>query len=337
MFKFLFVVLLLLVSSCDNDRENFTFNESGDSWVFVANEGSYGNTNGTISMISSNGEYFETPVIGDVVQSLEVYGNKLIVLVNNSHKMKIFDITDEGLSMPGVEIDLDNSSPREMVIIDNKVYFTNWNSQDIKVFNLFNYSIETQIPVEGLPEDIAFDGQYLWVTIPHSDNFFTSGTTVCKIDPLLNEVIQTLDVGDGPQQIAIKGDEIFISRTFYDSSWNSFYGASKISENEVSINNYGSGAPCGGAIISHNSNMMRSSGGGLAIMDDQLNLLPVSIGDFNQNQVYHVEKIQGNFWFALTDYEDFNEVHVVNSFGETINIFQVGYLPGDFAFWSNND
>ena len=72
---------------------------------------------------------------------LEVYNNKLIVLVNNSHKIKIYAITTEGLSMPGIEISTEGSGPREMVVVDGKVYFTNWITSDVKVFNLFTYKI----------------------------------------------------------------------------------------------------------------------------------------------------------------------------------------------------
>ena len=307
------------------------------SWVFVANEGNYGQTNGTISMISDQGEVQSTDIIGQTVQSLEVYNDKLIVLINGDSKMKIYDITTSGLSMPGIEINLNGSSPREMAIVDDKVYFTNWNTQDVKVFNLFTYAIDSSIPVSGLPEDIEYDGEHLWVTIPHSDNYFSTGNTVYKIDPSLNQIVETLNVGEGPQQIAISGDDVFISRTFYDSSWNTFHGASKISGGEVTINTYGSGAPCGGSIINHNSNMMRSSGGGLAIMDNELNLLPVSIGSFDQSHVYHIEKIQGYFWFALTDYSTFNEVHVLDDSGQTVSVYQAGIIPGDFSFWSNSD
>ena len=67
--------------------------------------------------------------------------------------------------MPGIEIETNNSSPREMTVINNKLYFTNWNSQDIKVLNLSTYSIENSIPVDGLPESIISDGQNLYVGI----------------------------------------------------------------------------------------------------------------------------------------------------------------------------
>ena len=48
---------------------------SGDI-TFIANEGNYGASNGTISMVFEDGSIVETEPLGDVVQALEVYGNK---------------------------------------------------------------------------------------------------------------------------------------------------------------------------------------------------------------------------------------------------------------------
>ena len=60
---------------------------------------------GSISMINDFGKFTT------LRQSLAVYGNKLIVLVNNSHEIKIYDITENGLAMPGGSTN--GSSPRE--------------------------------------------------------------------------------------------------------------------------------------------------------------------------------------------------------------------------------
>ena len=95
-------------------------NENNHSWVFIANEGNFGSSDGSISMIDDFGNIYNTGPIGDVVHSLEVYGDKLIVLINNSHKIKIYNITSKGLSMPGIEISTNNSSPRELVVIDKE-------------------------------------------------------------------------------------------------------------------------------------------------------------------------------------------------------------------------
>ena len=89
--------------------------------IFVANEGVMGNTNGSISMIKNDGSISSYANIGDVVHAIEVYDDKLIVLVNGSHQIKIFNLSEEGLLMPGMSIDTGQSSPREMVVLEGKV------------------------------------------------------------------------------------------------------------------------------------------------------------------------------------------------------------------------
>ena len=332
--KIILLILSLLLITCENPTDA---EQENTSWVFVANEGNFGTSQGSISMIDDFDNVYETDVIGDVVQALAVYENKLIVLINNSHMIKIYDINQDGLSMPGIEISTNNSSPRDLVVLNDKVYFTNWETQDVKVFDLINYTIETSIPVNGLPEDIKFDGQYLWVTIPHSDSYFSTGNTVCKIDPNTNLVIETIEVGDGPQEIIFDDGDVYISRTFYDDTWNTFHGATKIGS-EIITNNYGAGTPCGGVILKHQNVIYRSFDGGLSPMNSDLSLdIDNKIGNYNQNLVYHVEEINGNIWFALTDFSNYNEVKVIDSMGDEIQSYQVGTLPGDFAFWSIND
>ncbi len=308
--------------------------------TFIANEGSFGTSSGSISMVFEDGSIEETGPLGDIVQALEVWEDKLIVLVNNSHKIMIFDITPQGLAMPGIEIDTNGSSPRDLVIVDDKVYFTNWYSMDVKVLNLSNNTIEQSIPVNGLPEDIIFDGQYLWIAIPHSDLYFNSGNTIQKIDIDLNSVVETIEVGEGPQQIEIMDNDIFVSRTYYDSSWNTFHGTSKVSNvnlsdiSEVYINEYGAGAPCGGAVVKHQESIYRSFDGGLAKLNEDLSLESPSIGNFSQWQVYHVEKIDDEFWFGITDFGALNEVHVLDENGVELAVYQSGLFPGDFARWN---
>ena len=50
-----------------------------------------------------------------------------------------------------------------------------------------------------------------------------------------------------------------------------YHGASKI-DSDILINNYGSGAVCGGAVISKGADVFRSFNGGLSKMDTELNL-----------------------------------------------------------------
>jgi len=368
MFKFLLSLILLLIIACEDAKSptqtdppvntsllgctdevalNYNLDATEDdgsceyaedtentSWVFIANEGTYGASNGSISMIDDNGDIYETDYIGDVVQSLEVYGDKLIVLVNNSHMIKIYDITSEGLAMPGIEVYTNGSSPRDLVVMDDKVYFTNWNSQDVKVFNLFSYNIEASIPIDGLPEDINFDGQNLWVTIPHNDSYLSPGSTVAKIDIESNSVVEVIEVGYGPQEIIFDNGEIYISRTFYDDTWNAFHGTTKIGQ-EVLINNYGSGVVCGGSILSYNDKIYRSFDNGITSLNEDLDINESDkIGNFNYS-VYHAEVINNNVWLSITDFASLNQVKVLNSNGSEIASYDVGINPGDFSVWPN--
>ena len=87
-------------------------------WLFIACEGNFGSSNGSIYMINQFGEMDSIPKLGDVVQSVKVY---------NDHKIHIYNINSDGLSFPGITIDLIDSSPREMEIINNKLFFTKLN------------------------------------------------------------------------------------------------------------------------------------------------------------------------------------------------------------------
>ena len=92
--------LMLFCSSCNNSIT--TNDEYNSSWIFIANEGNMGDSDGSISMINDYGNMIEIENVGDVVQSLEVHDDKLIVLVNNSHLVKIYTITEKGLLFPGM-------------------------------------------------------------------------------------------------------------------------------------------------------------------------------------------------------------------------------------------
>ena len=205
---------------------------SNDNYVFIANEGSYGSSNGSISMINQIGQVTHYENIGDVIQSIEVYNDKLIVLINNSHKIKIFNINSNGLELPGIEINTGDSSPREMVILDDKIYFTNWDTQDIKVFNLFTYQIENSISTPlGIPEDIIANGQNLYVTIPNITKYDQNlGSEVIRINLETLSIDRVYDVGPGPEYLAFDNNgSLYISRKTYSEDWyTTYHGTSKI-------------------------------------------------------------------------------------------------------------
>ena len=113
--KSIIIIILFLFISCSNNTDS----ENDNILTFVASEGNYGSGNASISVFRGANQIQKVSNIGDVIQSIMVHDDKLFVLINNSHLLKIYNITPSGLSLPGVEISTNNSGPREMVIFDN--------------------------------------------------------------------------------------------------------------------------------------------------------------------------------------------------------------------------
>ena len=347
MFKsILFIIIALFIYSCDNGNPMNPDGETVDSssWFFVANEGNFGSTNGSVSMISDQGEVFTTDFLGQTVQSLEVYNDKLIVLINGSSEMKIFDITSEGLSMPGITIDLEGSSPREMVIVNDKVYFTNWNSQDIKIFNLFNYVLEDPIYVGSSLEGIIEKDGSLWVAL-NMENTITwaPDSYVKQYDIATGSNISTHEVELGPSSLKFMGEDLYVSHTYYNEAFVPTHAMTKLDDGLWSSYNYGSGVACGGSIVNINNQLYRTlsadqEDGGIVALNKDLSFdVDAKIGSYQQSYIYHVEIIDNYIWFAVTNNDDFNFVKQISFSGEELNSYEVGISPGDFAKWEASE
>jgi hypothetical protein len=153
--------------------------------IFVACEGNFNSGNGSLWTIAEE-EIYEYPdnPIGDVVQSVIVHDNQLFVIVNSSSNIQVFDITSEGLNLVHF-IDTNYSGPREMLVHNDFLYFTNWYTADVKKLNLTTWEIDVEIAMSGLPEDIImFDG-HLYVSITMNSDW-SDGHLVAEIDPETN-------------------------------------------------------------------------------------------------------------------------------------------------------
>ena len=319
-----------------------TFNWATDK-VFVACEGNYDEGNGSLWTIIEENiyEYQENP-IGDVVQSLLIYGNKLIVIANGSSNIQVYTIDESGLSF-FKQIETNESGPREMAIYDSQIsgechnlYFTNWYSADVKKINLCTWEIEEEIPTPGLPEDILIHNGLLYVSITMTHDW-TDASQVITIDPSINTIVESFEVGFGPGSLLIHEDEVYVSRTYYDNNWDAYYGTSKINSNgTVTSTNYGSGTACGGGIYTFQNEVYRLYNGGIAQLNDELEIMPETrLGDYNAGEVYSAEVIGEYIFFGLSDYSAPDEVTIVDAGGNEVERYEVGALPGDFAIWKS--
>ena len=328
-----FLLSFFILYSCANSETEQTLNYR--SFVFVACEGNFGASNGSIHIIDENGETSSVNDIGDVVQSLEVFNNKLFAIVNNSHKIIAYDITENGLSLPGIEVSTNGSGPREMVIVNDNLYFTNWNTNDVKILNLFNYTISDFISFEGKPESIIYDNNNLYVGI-QLNNDYSDSNLLYEINISSGEITNEFEIGYGPTSIIKSNDDIYVANTYYDENFNAFFSTSRVdlNTNQITINNYGDGVVCGGSVHKINNDVYRSYDGGIVMLDDNLNFInSTKIGDEVPNQVYSSEIINNKVYFGITNFTDTNLVKIYNSNNELDSTIEVGLFPGDFAYW----
>ena len=326
------LTFFILLFSCE---DNITEADEFDL-LFISSEGNFGTGDGSIEVFKGTEKIQTVENVGDVVQSILIYEDDLFVAVNNSHTIKKFDITESGLALPGIEISTNNSGPREMCVIDNKLYFTNWNTKDIRVLDLYNYNLEIFVSLEYVPEDIVCDGNFLFVSAPHQELYDNQGSKVIKIDLSSGSVIETYEVGLGPEQMFLDGNLLYISRTSYDENWSASYGSSKVNttSGEVEIVTYGAGTACRADIFKMNNTIYRATSVGAVPLLEDLNLNQAAkIGE--HVNVYSANYLEDKLLLGSSDYVAPDTVYLYDDLNEYIGFLEVNVLPGDFKKYSN--
>ena len=333
--KYLISLISLLMFSCeDNITENSESEEF--SLLFIASEGNFGSSNGSIEVFKGDEKIQTVNNVGDVIQSILVFEDDLFVAVNNSHTIKKYDITDSGLALPGIEVSTNNSGPREMCVVDDKLYFTNWLTKDIKVLDLNTYVISSFSTLTNVPEDIVSDGNFLYVSTPHQELYDNQGSMIAKIDLSNGSVVESYEVGLGPEQLYLDENSLFVSRTSYDENWSASYGSGKVDINtgDVEIVTYGLGTACRADIFKFKDVVHRVTSEGAVPLDTDLNLnMAAKVGDLSG--VYSGKVLNGELILGTTDYSAPDTVFLFNSSNELLQTFEVNVLPGDFAVYSN--
>ena len=74
MYKIKYLIIAIFISGCQADNDDYIESIS-NQWVFVACEGNFGASNGSITMINELGEVKSVNDLGDIVQSVKVYKN----------------------------------------------------------------------------------------------------------------------------------------------------------------------------------------------------------------------------------------------------------------------
>lgn len=210
----LFLIGITLLFSCEKDEiiippipttDTTSVDSTYMNGVYVINEGGFGNGNASISYIHSDGDTLinqlynaktELP-LGDVAQSMNTYAGKGYIVVNNSAKIEVVDLTD--FSSLGTINDL--GSPRYIEFIsETKAYVTDLFAGVIHIVNPSTMAKTGSIQVNGWVEEMRTLNGSIYAVGNGSGNLY-------KINPETDQIIDSVMVGTEPYSLEIDANE----------------------------------------------------------------------------------------------------------------------------------
>lgn len=215
---YLLSVLSLFAFSCESD-DDFTEpiieveveDEAYENGFLVTNQGPFNNGFGTVTFLdegltTSENNIYQTvndDNLGNIVQSIGFTEDNAYVVANVGNRLTIVDrFTFEEIA----RIETGLSNPRFFASANGKGYLTNWGDGTdatddyIAVIDLATNTIANTIAVEEGPEEILYNGTYLYVT---NQGGFGVNDIVTVIDPATDTVITTIPVGDAPNGLEL--------------------------------------------------------------------------------------------------------------------------------------
>ena len=210
--KIIFSALLFCVarflSGCmewDYELENEEFNAQ-DQGLFIVNEGCFQYGNASLSFYNPADNTVENEVfmrangmkLGDVAQSMTIYGNKGWIVVNNSHVIFAIDLKTfrekgriENLTSPRYIHFIDEKKAYVSQLWDNRIYIVDPSRYEITGYiDVPDMSAQT-----GSTERMVQIGRYVYCTCWSYQN------TIIKIDTETDRVVDTLEVGIQPRSL----------------------------------------------------------------------------------------------------------------------------------------
>lgn len=191
---------ILLSTSCTKDNSNPVGKYS--SGIFVINEGGFGSANGSISFLNRDSATVETDIflsansrpLGDVVQSMTIIGDKAYIVVNNSNKVEVADLSD----FKSVAVIQGIILPRYIVqVSDAKAYISTWDTV-VKVLDLSTNTISKEIKCAIGPDMMYKSGKDIYML---NGGGFGTGNTISVINSQEDSIIKTIVVADRPAGI----------------------------------------------------------------------------------------------------------------------------------------
>ncbi len=207
--KLFFIILISIFMSCKKEPPE-TKEYQVDEGVFICNEGNFMSGNSSLSFFNTKTNVIYNQVffnannfpLGDVCQSMFIYGDYGFIVVNNSGKIIVIDkkTFKYKASITGLV------SPRFIEVVSStKAYVTDYNSGIISVFNPMTFQKTGTINIGISTEAICKINTDIFVSSWSYNN------KIFKINSLNNKVVDSLIVVIQPNSMVIdKNNKLWI-------------------------------------------------------------------------------------------------------------------------------
>ncbi|WP_196892936.1 DUF5074 domain-containing protein [Aureivirga marina] len=350
-FKKISVALLASVSlffaSCSNDDDSSSAPLGDyDNGLFVVNEGSFGNTSGTISFIPYDLSEVKKNVfktvngedLGSLAQSMITNKSRAYIVVNDSH---VIQVVNRYTFEKEATIDQGLDNPRFMTVFGTKAYVTNWGDTAdetddyIAVLDLNSNTVTEKIPVELGPEKIFNVDDKVFVL---HQGAWGQNNKVSVINTNDDSVTKVITVGDIPSSGAldIQGNLWVLGAG--KAAWTGSESAGSITkintatlEIEKTINFETSEHP--GLLNFYNNTFYYVLNGSLYSFDSSIETIPTE-AKLSELNAYGLKVGKDKVFVTdAKDYISYGEVKVydLNSFTEEKSL-EVGIIPNAVVF-----
>ncbi|PCI04803.1 MAG: hypothetical protein COB81_02620 [Flavobacteriaceae bacterium] len=207
------VAATLFLTSCNTDSDLPVYTPRGDyeGGILVVNEGPFGEGTGTITYVS--GDFSEKKdniynaengvEIGNILQSMVLYGNQAFLVVNVSNKI---EVVNRFTFLRENTIDEHLVNPRYAVVANHKLYVSNWGDTAsetddfIAVFNVETLTHEKDISVVLGPEKMNVVGTKIFIA---HEGAWGINNKVSVINTGSDEISSVIEVGEVPNSMGV--------------------------------------------------------------------------------------------------------------------------------------
>lgn len=320
-----------------------------DNGVFITCEGAFGSGSGTVSFYNKNTGIVSNDIfqlannfpLGNLVQSMSLHNNKAYVIVNNSNKVEVANAADfkSIATITGVNF------PRYFLGVDNtKAYVTEWGSSglngSVKVINLLNNTVSATINTGKGAERMLQSGNNVYVTCKGG---YDNDSLVTVINTMADSVIATINVGPNPDgiQVDANGKIWILCGGRWDGTFSSLTETGQLVRIDPSTNLIEqtfvfastTSTPANLCINAAKNKLYYSYQGSVYTQDITSSTLNSS-AIINRNFYSLAIDPTDDYIYASDagNYTSNGKVIRFNTTGSKVDSFQVGVIPGGFAF-----